>query len=182
MRVSVRTCIKVLYWNLIAGVVLVGLGGAFILRQSHEIDRLVIANSRLHSLDPRLVSAVIDVESRFDPYAVSDADAIGLMQMTWPMAEAWAEAVGEENLTRNDMFEPERNIRAGVWLLAHARDYWQDREDPLPYMLAEYIAGRANAIRWAEETDGVKDFWEAIPSSVVQKYIRDILEQYRGGI
>lgn len=66
---------------------------------------------------PQLVLAVIDVESAFDPFAVSYAGAVGLMQVMpfWP---------NELGLSTRDLIDIELNIRMGTSILA----YYLDRE------------------------------------------------------
>jgi len=66
---------------------------------------------------PQLVLAVIDVESAFDPFAVSYAGAVGLMQVMpfWP---------GELGLERSDLIDIDLNIRMGTSILA----YYLERE------------------------------------------------------
>jgi len=66
---------------------------------------------------PQLVLAVIDVESAFDPFAVSYAGAVGLMQVMpfWP---------GELGLERSDLIDIELNVRMGTSILA----YYLERE------------------------------------------------------
>jgi soluble lytic murein transglycosylase-like protein len=61
---------------------------------------------------PQLVLAVIDVESAFDPFAVSYAGAVGLMQVMpfWPR---------ELGLSNKDLIDVELNIRMGTSILAH---------------------------------------------------------------
>jgi hypothetical protein len=61
---------------------------------------------------PQLVLAVIDVESAFDPFAVSYAGAVGLMQVMpfWP---------NELGLSTRDLIDIELNIRMGTSILAH---------------------------------------------------------------
>ena len=44
-------------------------------------------------------------------------------------------------------------LQAGTWLLARAWHRYQDRDDPLPFALAEYNAGRRRAARWAGNKD-----------------------------
>ena len=61
-------------------------------------------------LPPGLVLAVIDVESRFDRYAVSRAGAVGLMQVML----FWPQQLG---MTRRDLTVTERNIRMGCAIL-----------------------------------------------------------------
>jgi hypothetical protein len=66
---------------------------------------------------PQLVLAVIDVESAFDPFAVSYAGAVGLMQVMpfWP---------SELGLERSDLIDIDLNIRMGTSILA----YYLERE------------------------------------------------------
>ncbi len=66
---------------------------------------------------PQLVLAVIDVESAFDPFAVSSAGAVGLMQVMpfWPR---------ELGLELRDLIDVEMNIRMGTSILA----YYLERE------------------------------------------------------
>lgn len=66
---------------------------------------------------PQLVLAVIDVESAFDPFAVSYAGAVGLMQVMpfWP---------SQLGLQTQDLIDVELNIRMGTSILA----YYLERE------------------------------------------------------
>jgi len=61
---------------------------------------------------PQLLLAVIDVESAFDPFAVSSAGAVGLMQVMpfWPT---------QLGLTRRDLIDVELNIRMGAAILEY---------------------------------------------------------------
>lgn len=49
---------------------------------------LVRSLARSHGLDPALVMAVVQVESKFDPHARSGKDAAGLMQIVPETARA----------------------------------------------------------------------------------------------
>jgi len=61
--------------------------------------------SREEGVDPRVVHAMIQVESAYDPNAVSAKGAVGLMQLM----PGTAQRFGVE-----DSFEPEQNVRGGV--------------------------------------------------------------------
>ena len=50
-----------------------------------------------------------------------------------------------------DLFDPKTNIEAGTWYLAQAFNRWKDKDDPLPFALAEYNAGRRNVQRWVDD-------------------------------
>jgi soluble lytic murein transglycosylase-like protein len=87
---------------------------------AQRILRAVHCESNKHDMlrdRPQLVLAVIDVESAFDPFAVSSAGAVGLMQVMpfWPI---------ELGLSTRDLIDVELNVRMGTSILA----YYLDRE------------------------------------------------------
>lgn len=89
-------------------------------KAAERILRAVHCESSKHVMlrdRPQLVLAVIDVESAFDPFAVSYAGAVGLMQVMpfWP---------NELGLSRKDLIDVELNIRMGTSILA----YYLERE------------------------------------------------------
>ena len=66
-------------------------------------------------LDPHLVLAVIDVESRFRKYAVSRSGARGLMQVM----PFWVKEIGASN---QNLFQERTNLRFGCTILRHYLD------------------------------------------------------------
>ena len=66
-------------------------------------------------LDPHLVLAVIDVESKFRKYAVSRAGARGLMQVM----PFWVKELGEPG---QNLFQERTNLRYGCTILRHYLD------------------------------------------------------------
>jgi len=77
----------------------------------------VHCEARRLKLPPGLVMAVIDVESRFDRWAVSSAGAVGLMQIMpfWPR---------ELGMTNEELVRIPQNIRMGCTILK----FYLDRE------------------------------------------------------
>lgn len=69
-------------------------------------------------LDPHLVLAVIDVESKFRKYAVSRAGARGLMQVM----PFWVKELGEANGPTHNLFHERTNLRYGCTILRHYLD------------------------------------------------------------
>ena len=78
-------------------------GGAVSLDRS-ELRQLINQVSLEHGVDPKLVDALVRVESSYDPRAVSRKGAMGLMQLMPGTAE---------RLKVEDPFDPEENVRAG---------------------------------------------------------------------
>jgi soluble lytic murein transglycosylase-like protein len=92
-------------------------------------EGLIDEHARRHDVRPDLVRAVIQVESAFNPAAVSPKGAMGLMQLM----PATARSLGVGN-----PFDPQQNVRAGVAYLRQLLDRY-DNDETLA--LAAYNAG-----------------------------------------
>ena len=90
---------------------------------------LVCRLAEKHGLDPALVMGVVHTESRFDPLAVSDRGAIGLMQIT----PGTCEVLGLDN-----PLDPGANLEAGIRYLARLHKRFKGN---LRLTLAAYNAG-----------------------------------------
>jgi len=89
-------------------------------------------------MDPQLVTAVMAAESNFDPCAESPAGAVGLMQLI-PTTAAQYE------LTPVELYDPEKNIRAGV---RHLKMLSKRYNGDLELTLAAYNAGEGTVDRY----------------------------------
>jgi soluble lytic murein transglycosylase-like protein len=87
--------------------------------ERRRVMAAIVRESRRHGLDPALVAAVIQVESRFDPFAVSPVGACGLMQLMPPTAR-WLLEKGSEpaRIRTAQLFNPVLNIELGTSYLA----------------------------------------------------------------
>ncbi len=114
-----------------------------------ELLRLVHAEARRARLAPELVLAVIDVESRFDRFAISHAGALGLMQVM----PFWLKELGRPD---DNLFDVQTNLRYGCTILRHYLD--REKGNLLP-ALARYngsygrpkypaLVTRALSARW----------------------------------
>lgn len=77
------------------------------------VESAVVVGAEL-DINPILILAVMSVESRFNPYAESDAGAQGLMQVMTRVHTDKFEKFGEG---ADDAFHPEVNIRVGAQIL-----------------------------------------------------------------
>ena len=101
-------------------------------------DDVIVEQAGAHRISPDLVRAVIQIESGFNPRAVSPKGAMGLMQLM----PATASEFGVLN-----PFEPRENIRAGVAYLRRLLDrYGHDLE----LALAAYNAGPGAVDRYGQ--------------------------------
>lgn len=79
-------------------------------------------------LEPEMVLSIIQVESNFNPYAISSAGARGLMQVM----PFWMETIGK---TGDSLFNTQTNLRYGCTILR----YYLDKENGhRPRALARY--------------------------------------------
>jgi soluble lytic murein transglycosylase-like protein len=86
-------------------------------RTTRRFLALVRYEAMRAGLDPHLVLAVIDVESKFRKYAVSTAGARGFMQVM----PFWVDQIGEKG---QDLFQERMNLRYGCTILR----FYLDRE------------------------------------------------------
>lgn len=89
-----------------------------------------------YRLDPNLIRAVINAESAFNPFAVSDAGALGLMQLMPDVAH---------ELEVADPFDPRQNILGGARYL---RDLLDRHHGNVDLAVASYNAGPTAVARY----------------------------------
>ena len=93
--------------------------------------------ARRFHVDPLMVLAVIQVESRFDPAAVSPQGAIGLMQLQGVTARGLAADLGLEWTGDELLLDPDVNVLLGCAYLRQLMDRFGERDAAL----AAYCSG-----------------------------------------
>ncbi len=92
-----------------------------------SISHTILEESKRRSLDPMLILAVIDVESRFQNVAVSSEGARGLMQILPTVANALAEEADIERWEgEKSLDDPILNIKLGVFYLHNLKKDFRD--------------------------------------------------------
>jgi soluble lytic murein transglycosylase len=114
---------------------------------------IVRGHAAHYHLDPALLAAVIETESKFNADAHSSAGAVGLMQLTPSTAKGIAQYTGGHDFRVSDLMNPDINIRYGAWYLRHLLDRYDDHER---LALAAYNAGEDNVDRWRREHVGIQ--------------------------
>lgn len=143
--------------------------GAKVSREkSAPYDASINAHAERMGVEPDLVRAVIQVESAFNPTAVSVKGAMGLMQLM----PATAQELGVSN-----PFDPDQNIRGGVTYLKQLLDRYDNK---IELALAAYNAGIGNVEKYGtvppfKETrnyvDKITKAAPPVPKNIVYKWI-----------
>jgi soluble lytic murein transglycosylase-like protein len=113
-----------------------------------------------YSVDPALVHAVIFAESAYNPQAVSDKGAIGLMQV---MPDTGARYGVKEQDLRN----PARNLQAGTRYLADLLELFGG---DVELALAGYNAGEGAVLKFGRRIP---------PFAETRAYVPRVLERWR---
>lgn len=148
-----------------------------------QYDALIRDVAHKHRLDPMLVKAIIWRESAFHPDKVGTSGERGLMQVGEAAAKDWAQAEKIETFMPTDLFDPKTNLEVGTWYFRKALEHWKQKDDPTPFALAEYNAGRVRVDRWISETDrgekaAAADLMSAIDFPSTRRYIEDIMARH----
>ena len=118
-----------------------------------------IRSAERYEVDLELAIAVAIVESSLNPEAVSSSEAIGVMQIKWPLT---AEHLG---ITQRELlFDPCINIDAGVSYLKELIDQNAEIEstDPLIQALGSYHLGPTTIANTEEFPQKAIDYAEAV--------------------
>jgi len=126
-------------------------------KKAEPFHPIILSAASCHEVDPALIKAVIMVESRYNPHAISKQGAKGLMQLM----PRTARSLGVE-----DSFNPEHNVNGGVKYLKQLLDEFDDN---LKFALAAYNAGSSKVRRYR----GIP------PIKATQYYVNRVFEYYQ---
>lgn len=107
-------------------------------QRERRYDHIIKAAALRYDIDPSLIKAIIQVESRFDHQAVSPRGANGLMQIRPRIASSQG---------CRDPFDPKENIYAGAGYLRSLLDFFEGDQN---LALAAYNAGMSQVLFYAD--------------------------------
>ena len=126
---------------------------------SRALEQVIFDHAFGEDLDPRLVQAVIQVESGYNAKALSNKGAMGLMQLMPGTAT---------ELAVSDPYDPEQNVRGGTTYLRRMMDRFAG---DLELALAAYNAG----------PEAVAKYRGVPPYPDTQDYVSLVLKLLDGG-
>ncbi len=133
----------------------------------------VFESAKRHNIDPLLIYSIMKAESKFDPNAISNRGAKGLMQIMDKTGEWAATELKRSDFTNDQLFIPEVNIDIGAWYVAKLEKQY---EGDISTLLAAYNAGTGNVYKWRNNKeyslDGVT--LDYIPFGETRNYIEKV--------
>lgn len=124
-----------------------------------------------YNLDRALVYAVIKVESDFNKKALSSAGAMGLMQLI-PSTASWIAGELGENFEKDNLYDPETNIKYGCFYL----NYLFGKFNDISAVVCAYNAGETIVKNWLNESGKIEE--SKITYSETKKYYKKVLGYY----
>ncbi len=125
-------------------------------RSHRKYDQIINTKSSKYNIKSSIIEAVITVESNWDPRALSQKGAIGLMQLMPSTAS---------DMQIRNPYNPEENIEGGTRYLRYLMDRFDNN---LELVLAAYNAGPSRV----EKSGGIPPFRET------RLYVKSVLSMH----
>lgn len=125
-----------------------------------------------------LTYAIMRRESFFDPYVVSFANAVGLMQIIPPTARWIAQQKKDRNFDIVQLFEPSKNIEYGRWYLKYLDRMFKGN---IFYIAGGYNGGDGTVRRTLKryEIKNIEEFVELLPYRETRYYVKYVYTNYK---
>ena len=132
---------------------------------------IILAYSKEYNVKAELIASVINVESGYDKYALSNKGAKGLMQLIPSTAYWLANKLGIQ-IKEEDLFNEEINIKLGSYYLSYLINKFDDKSSAI----ASYNAGPSVVNKWLCNKNYSKDgiVLNEIPYRETRDYLKKI--------
>ncbi len=132
------------------------------------------AEATRNGLDPYMVASLIRQETEFNPNAISNKSAYGLMQLLPSVGKSMAKEEGTRHLEASQLLDPNINIRLGTRYLRQMLDKFGGQPE---YAFAAYNAGDYRVTDWQSigNYHGIDEFVESIPFTETREYVQAII-------
>ncbi|MGA8528280.1 MAG: transglycosylase SLT domain-containing protein [Acidobacteriaceae bacterium] len=132
------------------------------------------ADAEKNGLDPYMVASLIRQETEFNPSAISNRSAYGLMQLLPSVGRAMAREEGIHHFETSELLNPATNIRLGTLYLRQMLEKFNNQPE---YAFAAYNAGDDRVTDWQSigNYHGMDEFVESIPFTETREYVQAIL-------
>ena len=140
-----------------------------------EYRDFVTKYSEKYGVPEELIFAVIKAESNFKSDAVSRVGAVGLMQVLPATSEWLSEYHFYENNSAISLYDPETNIRYGVYYL----QYLFSRFGTWEKAIIAYNWGEGNFSAFLESNDYVEGKYSSIPVKETRNYVKKVMRYYQ---
>ena len=138
-----------------------------------DYSDLVVKYADKYGIPHELVFAVIKVESNFDNETVSSAGALGLMQLM-PSTYEWLTSKLGDSYNKQDLFNPEINIKYGTYYL----QYLYTRFGSWEKAIIAYNWGPTVFSQFMEEHGYTEGNYDSIPVKETRNYIKKVLHHW----
>ena len=139
-------------------------------------DPLIEQISAEYGLKATFIQALIWQESKFKARATGSVGEIGLMQLRMSTVRDWAKAHNRRVPTKQMVYNPELNLRIGIWRIDLALKNWEGYPEQIMLALCEYNAGRTAVLRSLAHYDG--DVAKMLKYSKAGKYAREVASTF----
>jgi soluble lytic murein transglycosylase len=150
-------------------------------RLERSQDGPIRAAAQRYGVDPALVKAIVWRESRFNPNVTGRAREIGLMQIQENASQEWADAEHILTFEHQHCFDPRTNTLAGTYYLKKLLKRYSQTDNPVPYALADYNAGRGNVLKWVSGAAATNSlaFIDQIGFPGTRSYVKSVMQRAR---
>jgi soluble lytic murein transglycosylase len=152
---------------------------AWELAHPRPFSDVIAPGEREHAVPSLLTYAIMQTESRFEPWVTSWAGARGLVQLMPGTAADLARRAGV-TVTQADLYDPAVNLDLGMLYLGRLANRFGGGDVGTALAIPSYNAGPGSVDKWLKKRgDWDADlFVEAIPYDETRRYTRNVLGRW----